>query len=220
MIALTMVKNEADVIRSTVEHLIKQGCRVVVADNLSSDGTVEEIYDLPDVTIVRDEDPAYNQGAKMTALAARFAEEGEWVIPFDADELWWNLEFLNNEIDVATAHPHVHYGPYRQPGVEPHPKTAFRWHKNARIDMGNHYVYHAGREVADGLLEVCHYQYRSLQQVRRKVDQGVAAYNLTDMPETYGSHWRQLAAMTDVELSYWFDDYIAKATELCRLSQQ
>ncbi len=219
MIAVTVAKNEADIIRTTVEHLLTQGCRVVVADNLSSDGTAEELIDLPDVHIVRDEDPAHRQGAKMTALAGQYANEGEWVIPFDADELWWNLDFLSDEIDVATAHPHVHYGPLRQPGVEPHPKTAFRWHKGARIDEGNHYVFGAGRIVADGLLDVCHYQYRTLEQVRRKVTQGTAALNAAGMGETTGTHWRDLARLDDNQLSRWFDDYIAKANVLCRLSQ-
>lgn len=213
-----MAKNEADIIATSVGQLVRQGCRVVVADNGSSDGTVEQIYDMSDVIILRDHDPAYHQAVKMTALAAKFAVEGEWVIPFDADELWWNLDRLDDTFDVATAHPHVHYGPCRQPGCEPHPKTAFRWRKTAHIEMGNHYVTGAGNRVADGLLEVCHYQYRSFEQVRRKVTQGVAAYDLTAMPKMYGAHWRGLATLTDTELQDWFDDYTAKATVPCQLS--
>jgi len=217
MIAVSMVRDEADVIRETVEILLLQGARVVVSDNRSVDGTRDRLAGLP-VTLIQDHDPAYNQSAKMTRLASIFATEGEWVIPFDADEHWHGVDELDKypDFDQAHARPHVHIGAGHI-GPEPFPKVAFRWKPGAVIEMGNHGVTGAGHRILHDVLEVCHFQYRSLEQVRRKVRNGVEAYNHTTMPASFGSHWRQLAALSDQDLEAWWLQYSTRETQPCRL---
>jgi len=89
---VSMVLDEADVIETTVRHLVWHLDGLIIADNGSTDGT-REILDrlsreLP-LTVLDDPEPGYYQSAKMTRLAGLAAEKGaDWVVPFDADELW------------------------------------------------------------------------------------------------------------------------------------
>lgn len=220
MIAVTMIRDEADIIERTLRHLLNQGVdRIVVADNLSADGSGDIARSLERVTVVVDNEPAYYQAEKMTALIAAHAREGEWVIPFDADEYWSGLHNLTDGYDVAATYPHVHIGAgCRLAGTEPLTKVAFRWRPGVTVAMGNHRVEGAGDAVATGLIDVCHHQYRTLGQTMRKVRQGTTAYKLTTMSDSTGSHWRDLAAKTDVELAEWWAEYVAQPTIECGLS--
>jgi len=88
-----LVKDEADVIEHTVRYLLTQVDEVIVADNLSGDGTTEILASLVDegapVSVVVDEEVGYYQARKTTRLAQLALERGHsWVVPCDADELW------------------------------------------------------------------------------------------------------------------------------------
>lgn len=93
---IAMVKDEIDVIERTLRHLYAQGVdEVLLLENASSDGTWELLRDLRDgelsgkLTIYPDDEVGYFQSRKMTELAARAYERGaDWIVPFDADELW------------------------------------------------------------------------------------------------------------------------------------
>jgi len=95
--AVGMVRDEADVIEYTLRHLIASAVDgIVVADNLSTDGTRDIILNVrrqvrTPIILIDDTDPAYYQSAKMTALlqiALRHADqEWPWIVPFDADEV-------------------------------------------------------------------------------------------------------------------------------------
>ena len=94
-----LIKDEADVIEFTLRHLAAHVDEILVYENMSTDGT-REILDrlaaseMPGLIVVDDEDPAYYQARKMTALAALALERGhQWVIPCDADEVW----YVNND---------------------------------------------------------------------------------------------------------------------------
>src|SRR5690348_11150571 len=117
-----MVRDEEDVIEGVVRHLLAEGVdHVLVADNLSSDGTRAILDGLAaghPVTVVDDPDPAYRQAEKMTALARRAGAAGaDWVIPFDADELWvasgttLRAYFDSLDADVAVADQYDHFAP-------------------------------------------------------------------------------------------------------------
>lgn len=96
--AITMVKDEVDVIEGVLRHLDGEALNgIIVCDNGSTDGTRDILHDLASdmetpLTVIVDSDPAYDQSAKMTRLAARArlgaATDDLWIIPFDADELW------------------------------------------------------------------------------------------------------------------------------------
>lgn len=89
-----LVKDEADIIDSTIGHLTDEVDHIIVADNLSSDGTREILaqwaHDAPGFITVQDDTVvAYMQSDKTTALAMQaYALGHTWVLPVDADECW------------------------------------------------------------------------------------------------------------------------------------
>lgn len=223
--AVTMVRNEEDIIGETIQHLLDENIDlIIVADNLSDDFTrpiLEELASDPRILIVDDSDPAYDQAAKMTRLVHRAGEMGaEWILPFDADEWWYwpggNLQefFTNCKVDVLTATGWDHICTLDDDLEEPNPirrirhrrqnpqklgKTAFRYHPDAELDMGNHNVFnHPGSRGK--ALRYRHFQYRSFEQMLSKVRIGAAAADRAGLHPMYSTHWRNLAALTDEEL--------------------
>lgn len=233
-----MFKDEADIAEHVIRHMITQGVHhLIVADNLSTDGTRDTLHelacDLP-LTVVDDPDPAYYQSEKMTRLAHQAGAMGaDWVIPFDADEMWYSPHGPLSSVltsDVASVQwafalehvPHVDDPADRNPlrrmvhrRLQPKPvmKVAFRYQPGVRVWQGNHDVDHQGGR-ARGLLEIREFQYRTFEQTVRKVRNGRAAYEATTLASTEGSHWRQMGAMSDDELEVWWKDYTSGPTIL------
>lgn len=94
--AITMVKDEIDVIEPVLRHVAAQGVAgIIVADNASTDGTWEALRKLHlelacDLVVIPDEEVAYYQSRKMSALAEQAHAAGAtWIWPFDADEVWY-----------------------------------------------------------------------------------------------------------------------------------
>jgi hypothetical protein len=90
---VTMVRDEMDILPYTLAHFDRQGLDgIIVADNLSTDGTWEYLQEVELKTpllVRRDTEPGYYQSRKMTDLAQdAFARGAGWVLPFDADEVW------------------------------------------------------------------------------------------------------------------------------------
>lgn len=219
--AVTMVKDEADIIERTVRHLIAQGVDgILVADNGSTDKTVAILEGLASelpVFIARDREPAYYQAVKMTLLSDWARQAGaEWIVPFDADELWFapgdTLKgwLGRQESDVVSARlfnlfPSTVSGGWaldRQPHLQP--KVAFRAHPEARLSTGNHSVERPGVHT-DGL-SIVHIPWRSYNQFARKVRNGAKALALTDLAPDVGGHWRATGSLPDEALqSLWRD---------------
>lgn len=223
---VTMVKNENDVIMGTMLHMAAEVDHIIVADNGSDDGTRCTLATLAEelpLTIVYDDEPAYYQSVKMTALAARAAQEGAtWIVPFDADELWNAgggqhrirdvLPGLPDDITVASAPLLNHLrtavdeddpDPFRSMvwrarDPAPLPKVAFRWEDKAVIHQGNHAVSLPSGGLVIPALEVRHFPARSQDQWIRKGLQGAAAYALTDLPQEQGAHWRSYQRIHDL----------------------
>lgn len=92
--AVVLCKDEADLIAHTIRHLATQVDEILVADNLSTDGTPEILAGLREelgdqLTVRIDQEVAYNQADKTTRLARLALERGHaWVLPCDADEYW------------------------------------------------------------------------------------------------------------------------------------
>lgn len=217
--AVAMVKNEADIIGDTVQHLLSQGVdRVLVADNGSTDQTVSRLLGLDDprILIAGDREVGYFQAEKMTLLA-RYAElhGARWVVPFDADEFWVApdmtlrayLSACSRPIARASMHnmfPTARHDVFRLE-VEPHSmrKVAFRSHPLAALTMGNHWVSRPGE--TDVGLKVLHMPWRSREQFATKVRDGAAAVSLTEIPAHKAIHWRSLAVKSDAELDVVWD---------------
>ncbi len=221
--AISLVKDEADVIAGTLRHMAdEQVDHILVADNLSTDGTRDILSDLAHelpLTVLDDPDPAHYQSRKMSALAAQAGREGAtWVVPFDADELWVfrgdriGVELRSCTADLVTAELFNHFpSAIDPPGADPFdtiiwrtrepaalPKVAFRYKDGAVIHDGNHGValpYHP--EVARGCIEIRHFPYRSPEQFIRKARNGSAALRATDLPLDVGAHWRGYGDLLD-----------------------
>lgn len=211
--AVTMVRDEEDIIEATVRNMLAQVDVVIVADNRSVDGTREILDGLP-VIVIDDPERGYFQSEKMTRLAhmARIEYCADWVIPFDADEWWYSphgrIGDILEDITVwpivtAELYDHVPTGTDR-PGLSPVrainwrrvapgklPKVACRTAPDLVIEQGNHGAHYDAPAPRTSGLIVRHFPYRSPEQFARKAINGADAYAATNLPEDVGRHWRE-----------------------------
>lgn len=218
--AVGMVKDEIDVIEYTLRAMANQGVDLIyVADNLSTDGTYELLFELKHVLdcelqIVRDNEVAYYQSEKMTRLAkvAAFDWGHDWIVPFDADEIWCGRkgdslgEFLKGlppDVDRAdfqlfnyfprtgddweARNPFQRF-PCRATEAAPLPKVAIRPRGDFWIHQGNHGSEGWTSSVRGGVVR--HFPWRSWEQFLSKIKNGSEAYAATNLPEEQGAHWR------------------------------
>ena len=221
--AVTMVRDEADVIGGTLRHMADEVDGLVVADNRSTDDTRKILEALKaeltvPVLILDDDNPAYIQSHKMTFLARHAAAQGaRWIVPFDADELWFSAEgrladvLESSGVGIVEARLFNHFPTavdpdeadpfdrivWRQTEPGALPKVAFRWHRDAVIAQGNHNVWLSNRALREERLEVRHFPYRSEAQFIRKVRNGAEAYRAADLPPEIGAHWRSYGDLLD-----------------------
>jgi hypothetical protein len=226
LIAIGMMRDEADVAETVVRHLYAQGVdHVIVADNNSKDDTAR-LLARAGAHVIEDPEVAYTQDAKMSGLARMACESrATWVLPFDADEIFYPSDGgtladffakLPPSVDVVEARGWDHIatpvddaGPspfhtitHRREHQQKLPKVAFRACPDPYVHMGNHDVNRRqGPAVRAGGLSYRHFQYRSLEQYIRKVRNGREAYEASDLHWNYGTHWRIAGAKSDAELA-------------------
>lgn len=216
---IARVKDEADIVEHVVKHMLDQVDLVLVDDNASSDGTYEILREIPGVICGVDDQVAYYQAERMTQMAARAREQGaDWVVPFDADEIWFArdgrriadvLEELPDDVLVAEADLYDHVATARDPQAETDPVARLGWRRDypsplpkvavrvaghdVEIHQGNHgatFPSSAHPLTVKNLLTIRHFPYRSIEQFARKARNGAEAYAATDLPEETGAHWR------------------------------
>lgn len=221
--AVCMVRNEEDVIGHSIRHLLNQGVdHVLVADNLSTDGTPEILAMLarqdPRVHIAQDRVDAFYQSEKTSRLArVAWSCGADWVVPFDADEFWFargetlkqffagregGLAYANFHHMVASTDDHrpledVEFVMDASPSFPS--KVTVRAHPLVVLLDGNHDAMRVGG-VEQSRLYVAHAKYRSPEQVARKFRQGTASVMLINPDENIAPHWRKGAAFTDHEI--------------------
>lgn len=219
--AVMLVKDEADIIESTVRHLLAEVDYVLVADNLSTDGTKEILDGIAAeddrLAVEVDDVVGYYQSAKTTALSRKIWEMGfEWVVPVDADEIWYSP--FGRVADVLEALPHG--GVFASALIKNHittnrdikqipdptvricwrirdfgtlPKVACRTSADLAIGMGNHDAVSTGRVDSttggriDEQLYIHHFPWRSEKQFVKKIRNGAVAYAMA--PELNESHF-------------------------------
>lgn len=224
IVGISTVKDEEDVIVPVLRHMCSQVDMVLIADNLSTDSTFDLLMSLREeglpVEVLVDHEVAYYQSRKMSALARVAAKkfEAQWVVPFDADEIWYSTQFptlrdhlLSHSEDVGFIHAQLydHVATGQDPD-EPNPIARIGWRRlvgaelpkvavrpiaHVNIHQGNHGA-HYPSEHGGGLI-VRHFPYRSVSQMVSKVRNGAAAYQATDLPESRGAHWRQYGMLLD-----------------------
>lgn len=215
---ISMVRDEDDIIGLSLNHALWHVDHVLVLDNGSVDRTREILDSMPRTTVIDDPEVGYYQARKMTDLASRARAEGaDWVMPFDADEFFCAgsglvrnvLEGQPEEYDSVEADFFHHCmtgrdepGPdivaqwvWRE-GQSRIPKVCARTRPGLEFTQGNHGALYFGQPAlpSPDRMIVHHFPYRSVEQQRRKVIQGAAAYEASDLPEGQGSHWRDMAA--------------------------
>lgn len=217
--ATLLVRDEEDIIGPVLHNLRENGIEhILAADNMSEDGT-RGILELYGCDIHDDTNPVHDHASKATMLAHMAHERygAEWILPVDADEVWYWTDgtlaefFAQCEADIVQATGWDHLVTDDDSPTEPNvvkrithrrqapqklAKVAYRWHPNIECHMGNHDVTRPGVKVAG--LNYRHFQYRSYEQMVRKVRQGAAA--MGDLNETYCAHWRQAAHLDDEQL--------------------
>jgi len=218
IVGISMMKDEADVVDHTVRRMAAQVDHLLVADNGSTDGTRDILADLTaevPLVVVDDDRVAYYQSEKMSGLAAlALSMWGEgWIVPFDADEVWSADRPIRDLLAAApteqmtvgaavfdhVATPDtlaslpIPSTPWRRPTPAELPKVACRTHPKLVIAQGNHYAIYDGWHEwpATRPITIHHFPYRSVDQFCRKVHNGLAAYEATDLPPAEGAHWRQ-----------------------------
>jgi hypothetical protein len=215
---ISMMRDEADVARQVIEHMLTQVDRIIVLDDGSTDGTEEILTSLP-ITVVYNDTPGFWQSRKMTGLAHMAGDEGAtWIVPFDADELWSCpnggrlgnvLESLPSRYFIAEAKWYDYLETAEDDPTEPDPfkrmcwrlkesqrlrKVACRYRPSLTIVQGNHSAwYDLPKRTIRNQIVVRHYPYRGLEHFIRKSLNGAVAYDLTDLPESMGVHWRKHA---------------------------
>lgn len=239
IVAVTMVRDEADVIDTVLRHLLASGVdHLIVADNLSTDATPHILNDLEacgaPITIVQDPELGYYQSRKMSRLSDMAAEMGAtWVLPFDADEIWYGvdpqsgepcrisdaLSLVEDDVQVVRApgwdHIQQDESEWSAPFSPMHrPQTQQLAKVAYRAQPGA--VLHMGNHDVSikgkdviGPLAYRHFQYRSLKQMTTKLRNGRAAYEASDIHPLHGTHWRAGGLKSDDELAAEWADLCA-----------
>lgn len=215
LVAISWVRDEADIIAETVVHMAAQVDLVIVMDHSSTDGTRDILSGMSGplpLLVLDDTDPQFRQADAMNQLA-RLASENfnaDWVIPFDADE-FWDLDY-DTDADVVQYRSFDHVPvtgvdgmPWRR-NVPSSRKVMFRPARGRLLTMGNHAVSHGRVEPSEAIIH--HLPNRSPEQFEKKVRRGVDTYR----PGQYGAHWAGMAAQIDedgldaVFRHFWAED--------------
>jgi hypothetical protein len=234
VVGVSMVHNEIDIVAFTVRHMVAECDHVIVADNMSTDGTHEMLLDIalsePRLHIEDEPSFPYRQNLTMNRLSelARTEYGATWVVPFDMDEYVYSPAWKIYEVLPSLATQQVKVGAYefhpqptddakeRNPfkrvvwrrDLTPDHKVAFVPKSGSVLSFGNHIYGDAWEEVSRSTLYIRHVPYRSLEQAKAKSRHGKAALEAAGQG-TQGWHWRHMGGWSDAEWSAWWETWLA-----------
>ena len=223
---VSVVSNEEDIIGFTISHLFAEGLDgMVIIDHCSSDRTpmilkgLQEVYLSQGKVLVsfRDNHPAFYQGKMMTQAARKAHVYGAtWIVPFDADELFYCLADSAISLDIAirackedvigvpmfnhypTSQDVVSGNPYkslvwRHPDRNPLDKVIYRWRADRVIDDGHHRILSHGVSLpgAPAGIAIRHFSARGADLWAAKSVRAGKALAATDLDPSIGAHVRQ-----------------------------
>lgn len=215
LIAVSNIKDEADIITATITNLAQQGVdSIITTDGQSTDGTRDILSDLSrtliPIRVINDPCEFHHQHALMNMVAALAqADDADWVLPFDADEFWSATshatirEALSSvDVSIASASTYQYFDYERREELPKlFPKVVFRPTGDFDLSMGSHSVIISNYNgpIAVNLLTIREVQFRGFDHFRYKVRQRTAAFP-PDVPSGNGAHVRTWGAMSDDEL--------------------
>ncbi len=95
LVMTLLLRNEEDILASTIDYHLNQGVDYIIAtDNLSDDGTpdiLESYRQMGVLQVIQESEDNYAQHKWVTRMARLACTEyqADWVINNDADEFWW-----------------------------------------------------------------------------------------------------------------------------------
>ncbi len=225
--AISVVKNEADVIESNLKAAVEWADKIFILDNGSTDGTWEKVLAMKnDVITPWKQDPTPFRDSTRSSVYNEFrhlASPGDWwCIRLDADEFYAEdprayleavparyhytcarfIQFHLTPEDVAGYH---FTGDFKvdKPHIPHFAKTAwvearFLRHRNGLVwRPESSFPRHMGL-VYPKLIVVLHYQYRSPVQVQRRLDVRHAAIaNGHHSPHVKEREWQEVLVSRD-----------------------
>lgn len=228
--AITIARDEADIIEYTIRHLFAEGIDQVIVGLHQSDDPTRRLVgrmsmEMPLLARFFP-DPHFRQAEMMTQLAnAAHSLGADWIVPFDADELHCSVggvfaDRLRDSSDEALGLRMTNYvaaglddpsdpNPFTReqwtrPAWNPLNKVVFRWQPGIAIAPGSHSVSVAGRRVPEGLawdLFIGHFQNRSPEQFIRKIRNEVKGY--AGLSKDIG-YWHNFGHLSDAEITQWW----------------
>jgi len=229
VVGIARVRNEQDVILSVVDHMLDECDTVIVADNNSTDTTLEILFKLQAwesrLILVNEPSFGFNQTETMNWLANMVP--ADWIVPFDADE-WWDapggiseaLMALPSDVVATMAQMHDMVPQPGDPDGDPFlsitmtrpgslwagiGKVAFRPGQGRVLDRGNHRLVDTG--AVPGPLRIRHYPFRTKEQARAKLQHGSKSVAAHESDPTIGWHWRKWGSLSDVEFDDWWAEW-------------
>lgn len=229
LVAIATFRDEDDVAYHTLDHLASEGVdAIIVTDHLSGDNTRAELNrakkDLScPVLVLEDNEFAFRQSARLTALAALARKEfgATWILPFAADELWHAenaplkavLQEVPRRISAvetqlfehrATGLDPAHANPFlsivhRHPNVMRVRRIICRWHRNLVIGEGAHHVCTGQRQRAlpseSSPLRIRHFHRRTFERFVHKARVYSAARDAAGFGPGVSQYWRHCARL-------------------------
>ena len=227
--AITTIANEESIIGYTLSHLFSQGIDgVIVGLHNSTDMTEHIVMEMKDrgrnITIIRLDFAAFYQSRMVTELANLAHSYGaDWVLPFDADELFYSedkslsltdairrtlhsvigVPLINHyatDRDVVSPNPFIAH-PWRHVDLNPLAKMIVRFDPSMTIDNGNHRILRGEdpmRAEAEAI-SVRHFTAIDADRwVVKTIANATALEAGADIPEGVGAHVRLYKKHADV----------------------